>query len=347
MDVVKTVRQRRSKKMDDMPGLSLRTLALSLFLLSSFGFGGCDDLDDILSPHERDNPDDPEAEPPQPPEITELSINGRSDDIFIENNHQLSIDWDFEYDERYDETFGGAPPMNFEVVIIFDQVDENHPVDEVIFHQDDISSAERRIELYNDGEFTLEITPHYDTQRELSGDTFRQSFTMDVMEPGSLTFLRNRIHKTSGEEFFVDIWGKELDGFFAGEFDVEFDHDLLELKGVNHSGSLFQNFEYSLAERHDVSQLVAPDFNKTDVLNEANDNGQAEISTTLIHPSEEELVEVTGTGSLIRLYFEVRSGAATGSEAVISIAEEDVLLLNAGEEEIDYLVKEEAVISIN
>ncbi len=330
-----------------MAGISLRTLVLSLFLISSFGVVGCDDLDDILSPHERDNPDDPEAEPPQPPEITDLNINGQSGDIIIEDDHQLTIDWDFEYDERYDDTYGGAPPMNFEVVITFDQVDDEHPVDEVVFSLDDISSAEQQIELYNDGEFTLEVTPRYDTQRELSGDTHRQSFTMDVMEQGSLTFLRNRLHKSSGEGFYVDIWGKELEGFFAGEFDVEFDHDLLELKGVNHNGNLFQSFEYSMAERHDVSQLVAPDFGTSDVLNEANDNGRAEISTTLIHQTDEELAEVTGSGSLIRLYFEVKSGVSAGSEAIIYIAEEDVLLLNTGEEEINYLIKEEAVISIN
>ena len=311
---------------------------------------GCDG---ILSTHERDNPFDPESDTElDPPKITSININEQAEDsIIIDEDHTINLSWDYEYDDRLDDIIEGPLPIIFDVEIMFRNDPKGFNLDKRYYSYAEINSSEISVDLFNDGNFEVQVTPSYDlpeeyiVKEESTGETGDQFFTMDALEEGSLTFLPNRLEAKAGEDFFIDLWIKDIEQFFAGEFKLHFNNDLMQLKGVNQETNAFHNIEHSLAEYHNFNQLVVPDFNDQEQLNRANQDGYLEVSTSMFIDSDESDAYVTGTGSLLRFFYSVPEGVSSGEQAEITLIQDQTTLFGPDDLSIDYQTGENATVN--
>lgn len=327
---------------------SLVIITTSLFICLT----GCDG---ILSTQERDNPFDPDAEADlDAPQITSVIINDQPEDsINVDEDHNISVFWEYKYDERLDDIIEGPPPIVFDVDIILKRDPEEFGLDRIYYNYEEINNSEIAVELFNDGDFELRITPSYDItgehnlQEDFTGDTSEQFITMDVLEEGNITFLPNRFKANVGEEFFIDLWIKEVEEFFAGEFELHFDNELIELTGVNQESNAFHNIENSLAGYHNFNQLVVPDYNDQEQLIQANEEGHLEVSTSLLKDSGNSPNYASGTGSMLRFYYRIPEGVRSGEQAEITIEKDGLDLYNADDMSIDYQLGENASVYID
>ena len=145
-------------------------------------------------------------------------------------------------------------------------------------------------------------------------------FNVQTSPTPALVFMRKFCQVPPDSQFEVDVWGEGISGLFAGDLTVGFDPRVLAFNG------------YAVGALKDTSgvgsQLLTEDYPQPD----PNQSGSVQLSTVYASKSTGGNSAVSGTGSIIRLYFK---GKATGQCSIV-FANADLRDLNGDSIEVDH-----------
>jgi hypothetical protein len=119
-------------------------------------------------------------------------------------------------------------------------------------------------------------------------------FTVQTHAMPTLVFMRKFTTVAVGQQFEIDVWGEGIQGLFAGDISVGFAPGSIQLVGFS---------EGDLHDSSGVDQRTLMDYTQPDQLGQANVAGIAKISTFMLARSAGGNTTLSGTGSILKLFF--------------------------------------------
>lgn len=123
---------------------------------------------------------------------------------------------------------------------------------------------------------------------------YSAKFTVQTHALPTLVFMRKFTTVTVGQQFEIDVWGEDIQGLFAGDISVGFAPSSIQLVGLS---------EGDLHDSSGVDQMTLLDYTQPDQIGQANRTGIAKISTFMLARSTQGNATLSGTGSILKLFF--------------------------------------------
>jgi hypothetical protein len=143
--------------------------------------------------------------------------------------------------------------------------------------------------------YVFKLQTRYEDRPEIA--EIKRSFKVDWIKGPTLKFFKLKNDVLTGNEFNIEVWLEDVQGFKSGSFKVKFDNSALRFVTL-------QKGRFPQDNRLD--QVVVPDFGVQKVIDEANNKGEVEITTGVMLSSSSLPTDppyLNGSGDIVVLRF--------------------------------------------
>jgi hypothetical protein len=143
--------------------------------------------------------------------------------------------------------------------------------------------------------YVFRLQTRYEDRPEIA--EIKRSFKVDGIKGPTLKFFKLKNDVLTGNEFNIEVWLEDVQGFKSGSFKVKFDNSALRFVTL-------QKGKFPQDNRLD--QVVVPDFGVQKVIDEANNKGEVEITTGVMLSSSSLPTDppyLNGSGDIVVLRF--------------------------------------------
>jgi hypothetical protein len=143
--------------------------------------------------------------------------------------------------------------------------------------------------------YVFKLQTKYEDRPEIA--EIKRSFKVDGIKGPTLKFFKLKNDVLTGNEFNIEVWLEDVQGFKSGSFKVKFDNSALRFVTL-------QKGRFPQDNRLD--QVVVPDFGVQKVIDEANNKGEVEIATGVMLSSSSIPTDppyLNGSGDIVVLRF--------------------------------------------
>jgi hypothetical protein len=143
--------------------------------------------------------------------------------------------------------------------------------------------------------YVFRLQTRYEDRPEIA--EIKRSFKVDGIKGPTLKFFKLKNDVLTGNEFNIEVWLEDVQGFKSGSFKVKFDNSALRFVTL-------QKGRFPQDNRLD--QVVVPDFGVQKVIDEANNKGEVEITTGVMLSSSSLPTDppyLNGSGDIVVLRF--------------------------------------------
>jgi hypothetical protein len=143
--------------------------------------------------------------------------------------------------------------------------------------------------------YVFRLQTRYEDRPEIA--EIKRSFKVDGIKGPTLKFFKLKNDVLTGNEFNIEVWLEDVQGFKSGSFKVKFDNSALRFVTL-------QKGRFPQDNRLD--QVVVPDFGVQKVIDEANNKGEVEITTGVMLSSSSLSTDppyLNGSGDIVVLRF--------------------------------------------
>jgi hypothetical protein len=143
--------------------------------------------------------------------------------------------------------------------------------------------------------YVFRLQTKYEDRPEIA--EIKRSFKVDGIKGPTLKFFKLKNDVLTGNEFNIEVWLEDVQGFKSGSFKVKFDNSALRFVTL-------QKGRFPQDNRLD--QVVVPDFGVQKVIDEANNKGEVEVTTGVMLSSSSLPTDppyLNGSGDIVVLRF--------------------------------------------
>jgi hypothetical protein len=143
--------------------------------------------------------------------------------------------------------------------------------------------------------YVFRLQTRYEDRPEIA--EIKRSFKVDGIKGPTLKFFKLKNDVLTGNEFNIEVWLEDVQGFKSGSFKVKFDNSALRFVTL-------QKGRFPQDNRLD--QVIVPDFGVQKVIDEANNKGEVEITTGVMLSSSSLPTDppyLNGSGDIVVLRF--------------------------------------------
>jgi hypothetical protein len=143
--------------------------------------------------------------------------------------------------------------------------------------------------------YVFKLQTKYEDRPEIA--EIKRSFKVNGIKGPTLKFFKLKNDVLTGNEFNIEVWLEDVQGFKSGSFKVKFDNSALRFVTL-------QKGRFPQDNRLD--QVVVPDFGVQKVIDEANNKGEVEITTGVMLSSSSLPTDppyLNGSGDIVVLRF--------------------------------------------
>ncbi len=147
----------------------------------------------------------------------------------------------------------------------------------------------------DDFTYVFRLQTRYEDRPEIA--EIKRSFKVDGIKGPTLKFFKLKNDVLTGNEFNIEVWLEDVQGFKSGIFKVKFDNSALRFVTL-------QKGKFPQYNRLD--QVVVPDFGVQKVIDEANNKGEVEVTTGVMLSSSSLPTDppyLNGSGDIVVLRF--------------------------------------------